>query len=71
MVASVSDTQQRFEELSPSDDGYQQHLYELLNHPDLRSHVQGLHGPDLERFVELLDKVSKADIDTTALTRPD
>ena len=64
MVASVSDAQQQLEKLEPSDKEYRRLLYVLLNHQDLRSHVQGLHGSSLEGFIELLDKVSKANIST-------
>jgi hypothetical protein len=63
MPASVSDTQKRLKELSPSDAKYRPLLHELLSHQDLRPYVQSLHGSDLEGFVELLDKVRKVDPD--------
>lgn len=63
ILASVSITHKRLEKLDPSDDEYLPLFRELLNHPDLRLHIQGLHGSALEGFVDLLDEVSKAAID--------
>ena len=57
MSVSVSDTRQRFEKLDPTDANYRQLLLELLNHKELRPYIQGLQEPDLQGFVELLDKV--------------
>ena len=62
MEASVSGIQEQLEKLGPSDVKYQPLLRELLNHQDLKPYVQSLHGPSLEGFVDLLDKVSKVDI---------
>ena len=62
MVAPVSDTKHRLEKLDPSSDEYRRLLSVLLTHPDLRSHIQGLHGSVLEGFVELLDQVSETGI---------
>ena len=63
MLAPVSDTQTQLEKLDPSHDQYLPLLRDLLIHPDLKLHVQGLHRSGLEDFVELLDKVTKANID--------
>ena len=63
ILASVSITHKQLEKLDPSDDEYLPLFCELLNHPDLRLHIQGLHGSALEGFVDLLDEVSKAAID--------
>lgn len=63
MSTSVSDTQKQLEILDPSDDKYRSLLHELLSNRDLKPYVQGLHGPDLEGFIELLDRVGKANID--------
>ena len=66
MSQSVSDVQQlqqfqqRLEELNPTDADYRPSLLGLLNHKDLKSYIQGLEQPDLERVVELLDGVSEA-----------
>ena len=63
MSEPVSDIRQQFEKLDPTDANYQQLLLELLSHQDLRSYIRGLQEPDLEEFVELLDKVSEANSD--------
>ena len=63
MSASVSDIQQRLEELDPSDDNYLPVLHELLIHQGLRPHVQGLDESGLERLIEILDRVSASDTD--------
>jgi len=57
----VSDIQQEFEKLDPSDANYRSLLSKLLNHPDLKPHIQSLQEPGLEGFVELLDTVSRAE----------
>ena len=63
MQASVSSIQGQLEKLDPSDGNYRPLLRELLSHQDLKQHVLSLDGSSLEGFVELLDKVGKADID--------
>ena len=63
MSASVSDIQQRLEKLDPSDDSYLPVLCELLIHQGLRLYVQGLDESSLERFIEILDRVSVTDTD--------
>ena len=65
MPASVLDTQRQLENLSdPSDTQYRPLLHELLSHQDLKPYIQGLHGPGLEEFIELLDRVGEANVDT-------
>ena len=63
-ASSVLDTQRQLENLDPSNAQYQPLLHELLSHQDLKPHIQGLHGPDLEEFVELLDRVGETNVDT-------
>ena len=63
MSASVSDIQQRLEKLDPSDDSYLPVLRELLIHQGLRLYFQGLDESSLERFIEILDRVSVTDTD--------
>ena len=58
---SVSAIQEQIEKLDPSDIECRPLLRELLDHKDLKSHVQRLDGSELEALVELLDKVGKAD----------
>ena len=58
----VSDIRQRLEDLDPSKEEYRLLLYALLSHRDLEPHLNSLIGDDLRGFVELLDKVGKADI---------
>ena len=62
-LVPVSDTQTQLEKLDPSHDQYLPLLRDLLIHPGLKLHVQGLHRSGLEDFVELLDKVTKANTD--------
>ena len=61
LQASASDIQQWLEKLNPTDSNYQPLLLGLLSHQGLKSHIQGLQGSDLGRFVELLDNVSEID----------
>ena len=63
MSTPVSDVQQRLENLDPSDENYLPVLRELLNHQGLRPHIQGLDESGLERFIEILDRVSVTDTD--------
>ena len=58
----VPDIRRRLEELDPSNEEYRPLLYALLSHRDLEPHINSLLGDDLRGFVELLDKVGKADI---------
>ena len=60
--ALVLDILQRLEDLDPSNEEYRPLLYALLSHRDLEPHINSLLGDDLRGFVELLDKVGKADI---------
>ena len=62
VLALVSDIRQRLEDLDPSNEEYRLLLYGLLSHRDLESHINSLLGDDLRGFVELLDKVGRADI---------
>jgi hypothetical protein len=62
MGRSASDIQRQLDWLSPSANEYRPLLLELLSHHDLKLHIRGLHGDDLRRFVELLDKVDKATV---------
>ena len=54
--------QRRLENLDPSHEEYRPLLFTLLSHPELKPHVNGLQGHNLERFVGLLDKVGKSDV---------
>jgi len=56
----ASDAQRRLEKLDPSDEKYRPLLRVFLSCRDLKSHVLGLQGPDLQVFIELLDEVSQA-----------
>ena len=58
----ISDIRQRLENLEPSDEEYRPLLYALLSHRDLNPYICGLQNGDLQRFVEFLDEVGKADI---------
>ena len=58
----VSEIRQRLKDLDPSNEEYRPLLYALLSHRDLEPHINSLLGDDLRGFVELLDKVDKADI---------
>ena len=60
--ASVFAIYKRLEKLDPSDDNYRPLLRELLNHRGLKLHVRALRGSGLEEFIEVLDKVSKVNI---------
>ena len=63
MSAPVSTIQKRLEKLEPSDSKYPPLLRRLLDHQDLKSHVQNLNGSGLEGFVELLDQVCETGVD--------
>ena len=70
----VSDIQQRLENLDPLNEEYRQILHALLSHSDLKPYINGLRTDDLQRFIELLDKVGKAGIHSVSpqvLTSPD
>jgi len=54
---------QWLEKFDPFNEEFRPLLYALLSHQGLTSHVQDLQGIELGSFVELLDKVSRADID--------
>lgn len=58
----VSDIQQRLEDPNTPRDEYRPLLYALLSHRGLEQRVVDLQGGDLQRFIELLDKVGTADI---------
>ena len=58
----ISDIQQRLEDLDSSNEEYRPYLYALLHHQDLDQYVSNIQGPNLRRFVELLDKVGRADV---------
>jgi hypothetical protein len=62
----ISDIRQRLENLEPSNEEYRPLLYALLSHRDLKPYIGGLQNSDLQRFVELLDEVGKADIYLTS-----
>ena len=64
MSIPVLDIQEQLESLNNSDKDYRLLLHALLSHRDLRSHIEGLKRDDLQGFVELLDKVNKADVQT-------
>jgi len=63
MSDPVSDIRQRLEKLDPTDANFQRLLLRLLSHQGLKPYIQGLQEPDLNGFVELLDKVSEGDND--------
>ena len=58
----VSDIQRQLENLDPSHEEYRRLLYALLNHQDLKPHIDGLRKGDLQGFVELLNKVDETNI---------
>ena len=57
----VSDIQQCLKTLDPPNEEYRPLLYALLDHADLKPHVNSLTGDDAQEFIGLLDRVSKAD----------
>ena len=62
MQTPISDIRKQLEKLAPSDDKYRPLLREFLSHNGLKPYIQGLYGPDLVGFVELLDNVGKANV---------
>ena len=58
----VSDIQRQLENLDPSHEEYRRLLYALLNHQDLKPHIDGLRKGDLQGFMELLNKVDETNI---------
>lgn len=58
-TAIVSDIQRRLENLDPSNEEYRPLLYALLDHPDLKPHIDGLRKGDLQGSIEFLNKVGK------------
>lgn len=55
----VSDTLQRLENIDPLNKEYRPFLHALLSHQNLKAYTNILRREDLQRFIELLDKVSK------------
>ena len=58
----VSDTRQRLENTDSLNEEYRPFLHALLSHRDLKTYIDELQSDDLQRFVELLDKVGQDDI---------
>ena len=56
----VSVTQQQVENTDPLNGEYRPFLHALLSHRDLKIYVNSLQRDDLQRFIELLDKVGTA-----------
>ena len=54
---SVWDIQRQVMNLDPSKEEYRQLLYALLTHQELKPHIRGLQGSDLQALVEFLDNV--------------
>jgi hypothetical protein len=67
---SVPNIWRRIKKLETSDEEYRQLLHALLSHQDMKSHIQGLEGPDLQEFVELLDNVGRQISNFLSLTSP-
>lgn len=58
---TTSGIHQQLEKLDPTDANYQQLLFRLLSHKNLKQYIQSLQESDLEIFVELLDCVSETE----------
>ena len=63
---SVPNIWRRIGRLDLSNEEYRPLLHTFLSHQDLKSHIQGLQGPGLQGFVELLDNVGRVDTKSTS-----
>ena len=61
-ITPITDIRQRLEDLDSSNEEYRPFLYALLHHQDLEQYVSNIQGSNLRTFVDLLDKVGRADV---------